>query len=115
MKINKRLALFYTSMIIYIAGSIPLVLYTLVIYPIVKLYNEPVSSMVSPVFGNYYNFLLSLFVVSLVFMLASVAFFLLSLFTNGSSGVRSRLRLRTVLLPVLLYVFAFVLIGVSYP
>ena len=115
MKINKRLALFYTSMIIYIAGSIPLVLYTLVIYPIVKLYNEPISSMVSPVFGNYYNFLLSLFVVSLVFMLASVAFFLLSLLTKGRSGIRGGLRLRTVLLPVLLYVFAFALIGVSYP
>jgi energy-converting hydrogenase Eha subunit E len=115
MKINKRLALFYTSMIIYIAGSIPLVLYTLVIYPIVKLYNEPISSMVSPVFGNYYDFLLSLFVVSLVFMLASIAFFLLSLFTKGSSGTRNGLRLRTILLPVLLYIFAFALIGVSYP
>ena len=115
MIINKRLALFYTSMIIYIAGSIPMVLYTLVIYPIVRMYHEPISSMVSPVFGNYYEFLLALFIVSLVFMLVSLIFFLVSLLMKNGKGVRAGLRIRTILLPLLLYVFAFALIGVSYP
>ncbi len=115
MKINRRLALFYTSMIIYIAGSIPMILYTLIIYPIVRMYNEPISSMVSPVFGNYYDFLLALFITSLVFMVASLIFFMGSILMKNGKEVRAGLRFRTILLPLLLYVFAFALIGVSYP
>ena len=60
------LGLYYTSMIIFMVDAVPLILYTLIIKPTANLYNEHVTDMVSPVFGNYAVFLDSLFVISMV-------------------------------------------------
>jgi|GEM_PF-1695263 positive regulator of sigma E activity len=105
------LHLYYTSMIIYMIDAIPLILYTLVIKPIANLYHEPISTMVSPVFGNYGFYLDSLFFISLALTTVSLMFFVLAWNSAIKSG--KTLSAGTKFLPVVLFIFAYSLLGVS--
>jgi len=109
-KINPLMS-YYTSMIIYMVAAVPLILYGLVIKPIANLYNEPISSMVSPVFGNYANYLNGLFVISAVLVTLSLAFFILSWYGTYRAG--KSFSAGTKALPVILFAFAYILLGVS--
>lgn len=105
------LNLYYVSMIIYMIGGIPLILYTLIIRPIAELYHEPISTMVSPVFGSWSLFLRDLFIISTVFVTVSLLFYLSSVYRakHSSRGISTA----TLVLPIVLYVFGYVLLGVS--
>lgn len=105
------LNLYYASMIIYLIGGVPLVLYTLIIRPIANLYNEPISSMMSPVFGNYAIYLRNLFIVSIVFVTASLLLYAISI--ERTRKAHKSLSRITVALPLILYIFGYVLLGVS--
>ncbi len=102
---------YYTSMIIYMVAAVPLILYGLVIKPIANLYNEPISGMVSPVFGNYANYLNGLFVISAVLVTLSLAFFIFSWYEASRTG--KSFSVATKALPVILFAFAYILLGVS--
>ena len=102
---------YYASMIIYMVAAVPLILYGLVIKPIANLYNEPVSTMVSPVFGNYANYLNGLFTISAVLVTLSLAFFIFSWY--GISRAGKSFSVATKALPVILFAFAYILLGVS--
>lgn len=104
---------FYLSMIVYMIGSIPMILYGLIIKPIAIMYHEDPAVMVSPVFGNYYDYLNDLFIVSLSLVSVSLILFVLSFLDAKKSG--KRMRPRTILMPVLLFLFAYVLLGVVGP
>lgn len=108
---KKSLNLYYASMIIYMIGGIPLVLYTLIIRPIAELYDEPISSMVSPVFGAYGPYLRNLFIISLVFVTVSLVLYLASVY--GTRHRNGRISNITLILPIALYVFGYALLGVS--
>jgi hypothetical protein len=109
---NRRaLHLYYASMIVYMLASIFFILYGLVIRPVSVLYHENVKQMVSPVFGNFYVFMLSLVIISLTLTAISLALFLASIAIARKA--RSHLSAGTLIFPVLLYVFAFALLGVS--
>ncbi|MHB8359267.1 MAG: hypothetical protein ACYDCP_07195 [Thermoplasmataceae archaeon] len=105
------LGLYYTSMIIFMVDAVPLILYTLIIKPIANLYNEHVTDMVSPVFGNYAVFLDSLFVISMVLTSVSLVFFLLA--WTGASKAGKKLSIPTRVLPLILFIFSYSLLGVS--
>ncbi|MCY0852177.1 MAG: hypothetical protein OWQ34_05510 [Thermoplasma acidophilum] len=105
------LKLYYSSMMVYIFGSITLVLYTLIIKPIAIMYHEQISQMTSPVFGNYGRYLFSLELFTLIIMIASLVLYAISIYHNHSR--RGRISMKTLVTPILLYVFAFVLLGVS--
>ena len=105
------LNLYYASMIIYMIGGIPLILYTLIIRPIAVLYNEPISSMVSPVFGNYGIYLRNLFIVSIVIVTISLVLFLISVY-RAKHGNR-KISTFTIVFPIILYIFGYALLGVS--
>ena len=105
------LKMYYASMITYMIGGIPLVLYSLIIRPIALLYHEPISSMVSPVFGNYGLYLRDLFIISLAFVTTSLILYLISVYTTRRSS--GRISTVTIVLPIALYVFGYVLLGVS--
>ncbi len=108
---RKSLWLYYASMIVYMIGGIPLVLYTLIIRPIADMYNEPVSDMTSPVFGNYSLFLRNLFIVSTIFVTFSLLLFVVSVYRTKHDG--RRISGMTVFLPIALYIFGYSLLGVS--
>ncbi|MEM0157858.1 MAG: hypothetical protein QXN26_07370 [Thermoplasmataceae archaeon] len=108
---SKSLSLYYGSMIVYMIGSIPLVLYTLIVRPIANMYHEPVSQMVSPIFGNYAAYLRDLFIISLVFVTLSAVLYLASV--QRTSWGRKGISSVTIILPVILYAFAYILLGVS--
>ena len=105
------LSSYYTSMIVYMAAAVPLILYGLVIKPIANLYNEPITGMVSPVFGNYGNYLNGLFFTSTVLVTLSLVFFILSWYGASKSG--KNLSIATKALPLVLFAFAYILLGVS--
>ena len=105
------LNLYYSSMIVYMIGGVPLILYTLIIRPIANLYKEPISSMVSPVFGNYGSYLFALFLISLIFVTVSLLLFLVSVYRVKSH--RQRISNATLALPIALYIFGYALLGVS--
>lgn len=105
------LNMYYTSMIIYMIDAIPLILYTLVIKPIANLYHEPIGTMVSPVFGNYGFYLDSLFFISLILTTLSLVFFILA--WNDALRSGRTLSMGTRLLPVVLFIFSYTLLGVS--
>ncbi|MBX8632150.1 MAG: hypothetical protein KIY12_09210 [Thermoplasmata archaeon] len=109
---NRRaLHLYYASMIVYMLASIFFILYGLVIRPVSLLYHEDVRQMVSPVFGNFYMFMLSLVIISVTLTVISLALFLASVAVARKT--QSRLSAGTLIFPVLLYLFAFTLLGVS--
>jgi hypothetical protein len=91
--------------------AIPLILYTLVIKPIANLYHEPISTMVSPVFGNYGFYLDSLFFISLILTTVSLIFFVLA--WSGAIKSGKTLSIGTKLLPIIIFVFSYLLLGVS--
>ncbi|BAB59521.1 TVG0368053 [Thermoplasma volcanium GSS1] len=105
------LKLYYASMIVYIFGSITLILYTLIIKPIALMYHEPINQMVSPVFGNYARYLFSLELFTMIIMVVSLILFLLSIYHNHIRN--GKISKPTIITPVLLFAFAFVLLGVS--
>ncbi|MEM3852550.1 MAG: hypothetical protein QXP70_06070, partial [Methanomassiliicoccales archaeon] len=108
---RRALYLYYASMIVYMISSIFFILYALVIRPVALLYHENVRQMVSPVFGNFYVFMLSLLIISYVLVSVSLVLFLLSMLTARRN--RSRLSAMTIIFPIILYVVAYSLLGVS--
>lgn len=105
------LNMYYASMVIYMIGGIPLILYTLIIRPIAGLYHEPISTMVSPVFGNYSIYLRNLFIISTVMVTASLLLYLFALYRTKHGN--RKISTLTMLFPVVLYVFGYALLGVS--
>lgn len=105
------LNLYYASMVVYMVGGIPLILYTLIIRPIAQLYHEPISTMVSPVFGNYGIFLRNLFIISVVAVTISLVLYLVSVYRTKHGN--RKISTFTVIFPLILYVFGYVLLGVS--
>lgn len=108
---SKALNLYYGSMIIYMIGSIPLILYTLIVRPIANMYHEPISQMVSPIFGNYGAYLRDLFVISIAFVTLSLILYLISV--QRTSWGRRGVSRTTIILPIVLFAFAYILLGVS--
>ena len=108
---NKALITYYLSMVVFIIGSIFVIMFAVVIEPVVILYHEQTHSMTSPIFGNFYNFLVGLETISLLFTTTSLILFLVSfIFARRANLKMSRI---TVLFPIMLYAFAYGLIGVS--
>lgn len=108
---SKALNLYYGSMIVYMIGSVPLILYTLIVMPIAKMYHEPIAHMVSPIFGNYADYLRDLFLISLIFVTVSLLLYLLSV--QRTSWGKNGISRRTLVLPVILFAFAYLLLAVS--
>jgi hypothetical protein len=108
---NKALVTYYLSMIVFIIGSVSVILFAVVIEPVVVLYHENTHTMTSPVFGNFYTFLVGLETIALIFTTVSLILFLVSFMLAR----RARLKMSwiTVLFPIILYAFAYGLIGVS--
>jgi len=98
-------------MIVYMVAAVPLILYGLVVKPIANLYNEPLSTMVSPVFGNYANYLNGLFFISVALVSLSLFFFIVSWY--GASRAGKSFSTATKALPIILFAFAYILLGVS--
>ncbi len=108
---NKALMAYYLSMIVFIVGSVFVIMFAVVIEPVVVLYHEQTHTMTSPIFGNFYNFLVGLEIISLVFTTASLILFLLSFLLARKAHLKmSRI---TMFFPIILYAFAYGLIGVS--
>ena len=105
------LKLYYSSMMVYIFGSITLILYALIINPMAVMYHEPISQMTSPVFGSYGRYLFSLELFTIIVMVASLILYAISIYHNYSRN--GKISMRTVITPLILYAFAFVLLGVS--
>ncbi|MBX8634664.1 MAG: hypothetical protein KIY10_02005 [Thermoplasmata archaeon] len=108
---NNALMAYYLSMIVFIIGSIAVIMFAAVIEPVVALYHEQTHSMTSPIFGNFYNFLVGLETIALFFTTLSLILFLVSLILAR----RAKLKMSwiTLLFPIILYAFAYGLIGVS--
>jgi hypothetical protein len=108
---NKALMAYHLSMIVFIVGSIFVIMFAVVIKPVVVLYNEQIHSMTSPIFGNFYNFLLGLEIAALIITTISLILFLVSFILAR----RAHLKMSwiTMLFPIILYAFAYGLIGVS--
>ncbi|MEM0139151.1 MAG: hypothetical protein QXZ44_00850 [Ferroplasma sp.] len=108
---KKSLYLYYYSMIVYLFGSVPFILYGVLIKPIGVMYHEQPFKMVSPVFGNFGVYEEGLLVIALVFIIASIILYLVSLLKNRSRN--GKISTRTIIAPVLLYIFTFAVIGVA--
>ena len=67
--------------------------------------------MVSPIFGNYGAYLRDLFIISLVFVTVSVVLYLISV--QRTSWGRKGISLPTIIMPVVLFAFAYILLGVA--
>ena len=80
------LNLYYASMIIYILGGVPLILYTLVLRPVANLYHEDITTMTSPVFGPYGPFLRDVSIISLIFVTLSAIFYFISVYRAKVHG-----------------------------
>jgi len=108
---KKSIYLYYYSMIVYLFGSVPFVLYAVLIKPIGVMYHEHPFTMTSPVFGNFGVYEEGLLVIALVLVILSVILYVISLVHNR--GNHGKISLRTVIAPILLYVFTFAVIGVT--
>ncbi len=108
---KQSLMLYYVSMFVYIFGSITLILYTLIIKPISIMYHEPVNQMVSPIFGNYAKYLASLEIFSLIVITVSFVLFGLSMYLTYSR--KKKVSMPTIIFPAALFIFAYVMLGVS--
>jgi magnesium-transporting ATPase (P-type) len=108
---KKSIYLYYYSMIIYLFGSVPFILYAVLIKPIGVMYHEKPFSMVSPVFGNFGVYEEGLLVITLVLVIVSIILFVISLLHNKSRN--GKISFRTILAPVILYIFTFAVIGVA--
>ncbi|SMD31345.1 hypothetical protein [Picrophilus oshimae] len=103
---NKALNMFYASMVLYLFGSVPFVLYAVVIKPLSVSYHENTYSMISPVFGNFGVYISSLEIIELVLITISLALFIVSIFLARASG--KKLSKLTLMFPVILYLFAYI-------
>ena len=74
-------------------------------------FHHPISQMVSPIFGNYGAYLRDLFIISLVFVTVSVVLYLISV--QRTSWGRKGISLPTIIMPVVLFAFAYILLGVA--
>ncbi len=108
---KRSLYLYYYSMIAYLFGSVPFILYAVLIKPVGAMYHEVPSTMVSPVFGNFANYELGLLIITLIFVVVSIILYVLSLMRNRSKN--GKISTRTIIAPVLLYIFTFAVIGVA--
>lgn len=108
---NRMLKLYYASMIIFIIGSVFVVLFGVVIEPVVGLYHEQTESMISPVFGNFHTFLMVLASLGVGFTTVSAALYAVSLISARKAGMR--VSAITLLYPIALYVFSFAIIAVG--
>ncbi|MCL4453600.1 hypothetical protein [Ferroplasma sp.] len=108
---KKSIYLYYYSMIIYLFGSVPFILYAVLIKPIGAMYHENPSTMVSPVFGNFAVYEEGLLVITLVLVIISIILYAISLGHNRSRN--GKISSRTVIAPILLYIFTFAVIGVA--
>ncbi len=109
---NRALKFYYASMITFLAGAIFVVLLGAVIQPVVMLYHENTRSMISPIFGNFYNFLLGLFYIGLALTTLSAILYVLSFVEARRSKLR--MSMITLLFPLVLYVFSYALLVVSF-
>ena len=109
---NKRAVyLYYYSMIVYLFGSIPFILYAILMKPINGLYHEKPYTIISPVFGNMGIYMEGLLVIALAFIAVSITLYLVSLIYNrGKNGQISN---RTVITPLILYAFTFIALGAT--
>ena len=108
---KKSLYLYYYSIIVYLFGSVPFILYAVLIKPIGAMYHERPFQTVSPVFGNFGVYEEGLLVIALVLIILSIILFILSLGHNRASN--GKISNRTIIAPVLLYIFTFAVIGVA--
>ncbi len=108
---KKSVYLYYYSMIIYLFGSVPFILYAVLIKPIGAMYHEKPYTMTSPVFGNFGVYMEGLLVIALVFIVLSIILYLLSLMHNRSKN--GKISNKTIITPVLLYAFTFIALGVA--
>ncbi len=102
---NKALNIYYASIILYLFGSVPFVLYAVVIKPLSVSYHEDTYKMISPVFGNFGVYINSLEIIELVLITVSLALFIIAIFTARSGG--KKLSKLTIIFPVILYIFAY--------
>jgi hypothetical protein len=98
-------------MIIYLFGSVPFILYAVLIKPIGAMYHEQPFKMVSPVLGNFGVYEEGLLVITLALVIISILLYVASLGHNRSRN--GKISSRTVIAPILLYIFTFAVIGVA--
>lgn len=108
---KKSVYLYYYSMIIYLFGSVPFILYAVLIKPIGAMYHEKPYTMISPAFGNFGVYMEGLLVIALVFIVLSIILYLLSLMHNRSKN--GKISNKTIITPVILYAFTFIALGVA--
>jgi hypothetical protein len=108
---KKSIYMYYYSMIVYLFGSVPFILYAVLIKPIGAMYHEHPFQMTSPVFGNFGVYEEGLLVITLVMIILSVVLYIISLMHNR--GNHGKISSRTIIAPILLYVFTFAIIGVA--
>jgi len=108
---KKSIYLYYYSMIIYLFGSVPFILYAVLIKPIGAMYHEHPFQMTSPVFGNFGVYEEGLLVITLVMVILSIILYAISLMHNR--GRHGKISSRTIIAPILLYIFTFAVIGVA--
>ncbi|KJE49931.1 MULTISPECIES: hypothetical protein [Acidiplasma] len=106
---KKSLYLYYYAMIAYWIGSVPFVLYAILIKPVGKLYHEQPYTMISPVFGNFGVYEEGLLVIALVFIFISIILLGISIAHNKSTN--GKISRRTIITPILLYIFTFAALG----
>jgi hypothetical protein len=108
---KKSIYLYYYSMIVYLFGSVPFILYAVLIKPIGVMYHEHPFQMISPAFGNFGVYEEGLLVIALVMVILSVVLYIISLMHNR--GNHGKISSRTIIAPILLYIFTFAIIGVA--
>ncbi len=108
---KKSLYMYYYSMIIYLFGSVPFILYAVIMKPIATLYHEEVYNMTSPVLGNFGAYLNLLLAITLTFIAVSIILMAISLYHNKTKN--GKISRRTIITPVILYIFTFAAIGVA--
>jgi len=108
----RRFRLYYNiSMIVYMLSSIFLIVLGIVIAPVANLYHENTREMISPVFGNFYNFMMGLAAAGTAILAVSIVFFALSMITASKASMK--LSITTIVFPVILYIFALYLLVIS--
>ncbi len=108
---KKSLYLYYYSMIVYLFGSVPFILFAILIKPISALYHENAYQMTSPVLGNFGAYINLLFAITLIFIFVSIILMIMSLYHNNTK--KGKISKRTIITPVILYIFTFAAIGVA--
>ena len=108
---KKSLYYYYYSMIVYLFGSVPFVLYAILIKPVGKLYHEKPFTMTSPVFGNFGVFEEVLLALTLIFIAISIILFIISIM--GNKKKKKKISTATLITPLILYAFTFIALGAA--